>query len=551
MTVAVMEAPTEVEVLDENAGIPPFLRDLMGRIEMEPTFKSERGLLYSFRPEQRFPDRFGGAEKTIQYEVLVRPETVTLRIITETCGVNPHSNKIYRSWKTDRILNLSLRSEKYGHRVLRVYENIARTKKYHGSFTNATARFSEYFNLNMKDKISDIFALGHVKSAAASSRFRNPNSQEIAYAFAGWAFYQVFRELDPSNPAFSARSFATAASYPVLQMFPNSTFNVTAIRSCLPKNYSLHSELDMKKFIVKVFGEEGVRKDMVKAVVSTTDIGGIFLAAQLKNLFPLDWLRDFMKSPEEHVIYNPEVTYTETATTGLMALLSSLTLPQRKRLLVEKLESAKASERAGEVTPYRASAESRRRSVKDSLRMFSGLNPEQKEEYKARIDYSSWELLHTTLIQVTNEIRTKEDAQVHSQRFDLGDTYMTKLNETSYEVDGEIYRILAPKHRHDLNKWGNEMHNCIASYHRKVEEHRTNVFGIYNNDVLFANVEISNDGRIVQHMQKYNSPSPEEHFDALAGHIKATDEAIKKRKAQDKKIAEAQKRGSQKQLAMA
>lgn len=551
MTAAVMENPTEVEVQDENAGIHPFLINLMGRIDVKPTFKSERGLLYSFRPEQRNPDRFGGAEKTIQYEVLIKPETVTLRIITETCGVNPHSQKIYRSWKTDRVLNLSLKAEKYGHRVLRIYETITRTKKYGGSFTNATARYSEYFNLDLEGGISDYFAVEHVKSEAAFSRFRNPNSQEIAYAFAGWAFYQVFRNLDPTNPAFIARSFANSAAYPVLQMFPNSAFNVDKIRECLPKNYSLHSELDMKKFITKAFGSDGVRKDMVKAVVSTTDIGAIFLAAQLKELFPLDWLRDVMKAPSEYVIYNPSVAYTERATAGLFALLSSLTLPQRKRLLVEKIEQAKISKRVGGAAPREITTDTLHRGVTDSIRMFSGLNPEQKEEYRNRIDYSSWECLHDTLIQVTNEIRAKEDAHVHSQKFELGETYMAKLNDTSYEVDGETYQIFAPKNRLDLNKWGNEMHNCIASYHRNVNSHNTNVFGVYHKDVLFANVEISNTGGIVQHMQKYNSRSPQEHFDALAGHIKAVDEKIQKKKADDKRIAEAQKKSRERQLAVA
>lgn len=549
MTAVVMKTPTEVEVQDENAGIHPFLLDLMSRIDMKPTFKSERGLLYSFRPEQRNPDRYGGTEKTIQYEVLVKPETVTMRTITETCGVNPQSQKIYRSWKTDRILNLSLKAEKHGHRVLRIYETITKSKKYSGSFTNATARYSEYFNLDLEAGISDYFAAEYVTPEHKFTR--KPSLQQVAYSFAGWAFYQIFRELDPTNPAFIARSFADSAAYPVLQLFPKSAFNVNRIRECLPKNYSLHSELDVKKFITKAFGPEGVRKDMVKAVVSTTDISSIFFASQLKELFPLDWLRDVVKSPLEYVIYNPETTYTERTTAGLIALLSSLTLPQRKRLLVEKLEQAKISKRVGGAAAREISVETIRRNVMDSVRMFSGLNPEQKEEYIARIDYSSWESLHDTLIQVTNEIRNKLSEHKFSRLFEWGDTYMAKLNETSYEVDGETYEILAPKHGHDLNKWGNEMHNCIASYHGNVDRHSTNVFGIYHNDVLFANVEISTRGHVVQHMQKYNSRSPQEHFDALVAHIKAVDEKIQKKKADDKRIAEAQSRGRKRQLALA
>jgi hypothetical protein len=49
-------------------------------------------------------------------------------------------------------------------------------------------------------------------------------------------------------------------------------------------------------------------------------------------------------------------------------------------------------------------------------------------------------------------------------------------------------------------------------------------------------------------MQKYNSRSPQEHFDALAEHIKTVDEKIKKKKEEGKRIAEAQNRRRQRQL---
>lgn len=535
MTVAVMETPTEVEVQDENAGIHPFLLDLMSRIDMKPTFKSGRGLLYSFRPEQRNPDRYGGTEKTIQYEVLIKPEIVTLRTVTETCGVNHHSNKIYRSWKTDRAISLSLKAEKHGHRVLRIYENITKTRKYNGSFTNATARYAGNFDIDVKNGMPDRFDLDQVKPEHTFTR--TPTLQHKAYTFVGWVLYQIFRELDPSHPAFNARSFATTAAYPVLQLFPNSSFEVDKIRGCLPKKYSLHGELDVKKFIITAFGPEGVRKDMVKAVLSTTDINSLFLAARLKELFPLDWLRDFVKNPLTHMIYDYKKIYTEDSVQGMVGLLSSLTLPQRKRLLVEKIPE-------GEFGNHDFL-------IRDSIRMFSDLNPEARTEYSARIDYSSWNNLHETLIQVSTEIRGKEASIVSSRKFDLDGTYMEKLHETSYEVEGGTYKLFAPKNGYDLSKWGNEMHNCIGSYRNQINDKRTNVFAVYHNDVLFANVEISNNGGIVQHMQKYNSRSPQEHFDALAEHIKAVDEKIKKKKAENKRIAEAQNRRRQRELAVA
>ena len=135
-----------------------------------------------------------------------------------------------------------------------------------------------------------------------------------------------------------------------------------------------------------------------------------------------------MKSPLEYLIYDPVVAYTERATAELNALFSSLALPQRKRLLVEKLEQAKLSRRVGAAARREIDAETIRGEVKDSIRMFSGLNPEHKEEYETRIDYSSWECLHETLIQVTDEIRSKENHDTFSRKFELGNTYMAKYN---------------------------------------------------------------------------------------------------------------------------
>lgn len=532
---------------DENAGLHPFLLDLMSRIEMEPVFKNERGLLYKFRGERLYPDSYGGAVKTTEYDVLIKHDAVTLRTVTETCGVNRKSNKIYRNWKTERSLHMSLRAEKYGHRVLRFYENVPKSRKYKGSFMNVTSNFSDDY-LEIKPGITNSDNFAAPQSLPSVPSFRQITGlRNQAINFSSWVLHQIFLALDPTNPAFLARSFGSAAAYPVLQMFPKSEFNITGLRECLPKNYSLHSELDVKKFITKAFGSEGHRKDMVKAVVNTTNLNAIFLLRNLKELFPLDWLRDVMKTPTEYVIYNPKEIYTERATAGLHSLLAYLTLPQRKRLLLEKL---RPEEKRNELI-YKQSIHDRHRDIRDALRMFNGLNPEQREEHKNRIDYSSWSNLHDTLIQLTNELRMKEDARVNSTRIEWGETYMALLNDTSYEVDGVEYLIRSPKHRHDLNRWGNEMHNCIASYHYQVIEHSTNVFGIYTKEGLFANVEINNSGQIMQHMQKYNSPSPNEHIDAMSAHIGKVHEEYLKRKADENILAEQQDKVGQKELAMA
>ena len=522
MTATLEETPT---ITDENAGIPPFLLDLMGRIEMEPTFKSERGLLYSFAapkpPAEELHaaiSEIGAAVKSNEFEVLVKPETVTFRSITRTSGINRYSKKQYTSWKTDVSTTYSFKTVRHGHRVLRIYKHLTRTQRYRGSFTNATGEYVQRQKLGYGGDVPDFFMQEKSEESANKwTRWALPRDEHArASKFAAWAMYQILKELDPTNPAFNAVSFFPTAAYPVLQLFPNSILNVEAIRACIPKNFSLHTEPDVKKFIRKNFGEDGIRKDMVKAVVNTTDINALFLAAQLKELFPLDWLRDLVKNPLDFAIYNTETTYTPENTEGLKALLGQLTLPQRKRLLVEKRNN-----RDEAVLRYL---------IRDAVRIYSQLNREQKQEYRGTIDYSSWHTLHDTLAEVRRDIDDAQTILRSYEGIEWGDkTYMAKLHDTSYVLDGETYTITAPRSRHDLTDWGRKMHNCIGSYYYQVSHHDTNVFAVCKNNELFGNIEIDTAGTIRQYMQKYNVPVPHEHETALLQHIENVEADLKKR----------------------
>lgn len=522
MTVTLLETtPTsqELETPDKNAGIHPFLVDLMGKISMTHTFASDRGILYSFRDERNLiPHAGDGAIKALEYEVLIKTETVTLRTITRTTGINQKSGKVYKSWKTDRSLSLSLKSERHGHRVLRIYEHITRTKKYPGSFTNATANYLTHFS-GMEEPDADIFDVDYLLKG------RHASLNQKAFLLASWAIHKLLQELDPTHPALKSKNTLAAAAYPAFQLFPNSNFDVKAIRSALPKNFSLHTEPDVKKFITKIFGPDGIRKDMIKAVVNTGDINSLFLAANLKHLYPLDWLRDLVKDPNSHYIFRHSFSNSAEQNEGLIALLSAFTLPQRKRLLVEKKDNRRWNSHHYDMT------------INDSVRMFSRLNETQLVEYRDRIDCTSWDQLHDTLSQINSEIMGKQERIRGTYRFKWNDphpqhedNYMKKLNETAYTLDGETYTIFAPQSKNVLREWGNIMHNCIGSYGYDVESFLTNVFGVYHEGELFGNIEIRNNGTIAQFMKKYNSPAPEEHFAALEAHIKETNKKEAERK---------------------
>jgi hypothetical protein len=157
---------------------------------------------------------------------------------------------------------------------------------------------------------------------------------------------------------------------------------------------------------------------------------------------------------------------------------------------------------------------------------------------------TSWENFHNTLSTVFYKIREKERSNMDTLPYELGKTYMAKLHNTSYVLDGETYYIHAPRNRGELDAWGNAMHNCIGSYHRQVVNHSTNVFAVQHNNTLIANVEINFRGQIVQYMEKYNSPASQEHFDALSQHIKEIDEKAAKKEASDRRVQEAMKKRS-------
>lgn len=540
-TLETMEKEAKTDPTDSN--IHPFLVDLMGRINMEPTFATERGLLYSFRPSERIePDPvMQGTKKDFEYEVLIKPETITYREIEHTTGYNFKSKepKVYHNWKTRRAVYMSLKHEKFGHRVLRIYEQLGRTKKFRGSFTNATAKLAGTFEADTTEADLKNLSVFDPKTIIGISGYRQKRSQ----LFADWALFQLLQELDPTSRALEAKNSAQYAAYPMLQLFPKSELNMRLIRASLPKNFSLHDEPDAKKFISKVFGTDGVRKDMVKATVGTEDINSLFLAARLKELYPLDWLRDLVANPNEHLIYDHRVIYSIENTEGLVALLSPLSVPQRKRLLVEKVNSS-----TDKILGLRL--------VRDSIQMMSQLNPEQREQ--GRFDYTSWKTFHDTIVEVFNEIKDAEELKNGSAKLDWEGTYMERLNDRAYVLEGEAYTLKAPTHKNQLKKWGNEMHNCIGSYFHQVQAKRTNVFGVYADDgTLFGNIEIANQGWISQYMNKYNRPAPEPHITSLTMLVEA--EAIEhqeklaqeaKRRKEEDRIKKAQDNHSKRQTAM-
>lgn len=473
----------------------PFLFDLRNRINLSPTAVSDKELLYSFSADldSAWQEIWGDTQEVMAFEVAITSETVTCRTLYNMIFRDSSGRYKVQSRRVTRETVLSLENEQQGHRILRIFKPTSPETELKSSFVDVTeSQVSSYMGLHWGENVFDlnILQIGGRLSFAG----------QVAHLLADWAVYQLLQELDCTNPALKAENPFPVAAYPLLRLFPKGRLFVGNIIRALPKGLSIHEEVDVKVLIAKIFGTDGVRKDMVKAVLTTPNFNSILLAGQLKELYPIEWLRDLIASPDERHIFNPSATYSVERTAKLVSLLESLTLPQRKRLLLDKNSSG----RHNEWLEY------------DVLGMFSQLNVDQKEHYRSEIDYSSWEKLHDSLTKVSNKIRKLEELADGPTPINLERTYMEKLDGVTYTLEGETYTLQAPKYRHELDNWGEELNNCIGSYYRYLMKSVTNVFGVYSADgTLFGNIEITLHGRLSQYMTQGNAEAPEEHWECV------------------------------------
>lgn len=148
-------------------------------------------------------------------------------------------------------------------------------------------------------------------------------------------------------------------------------------------------------------------------------------------------------------------------------------------------------------------------------------------------EYGSWVTDTARLFNlIPAEMRAEPDGMSLIEYHDLlseihrklvTEDYKLRFKDPIYKIDGAIvqdWQIVVPKTNHELIEWGNQMHNCIASY-ASLDMGNTVLLGLRNRkeDRLEYCLEVSS-RRLRQFKAKYNADASPEIVDVVGKVLK-------------------------------
>jgi hypothetical protein len=137
--------------------------------------------------------------------------------------------------------------------------------------------------------------------------------------------------------------------------------------------------------------------------------------------------------------------------------------------------------------------------IEDTHRMFGRLNAEEKIPIiRAINNEKTWTInnLHNKCMQFINRNRPIV-RQFASREIDES-TLVFDDNIKKFELNKENIKIVLPKDPQEMLKWGNELHNCVYSYHDMVRSRMSVILGLFIDEKLTACIEIKQFGIVDQ-----------------------------------------------------
>lgn len=483
------------------------LQEMILFSDLIPDSVTEKSKIFSF------PDSAVSNQST---DVLVGEKTVIVKEQVYNTGVSVNG-KTWHSWKTRMTTIYSLKKERYGNHQLRVYSVIPKTRKRGRGFfrdISRTAMVPRYKGQNCELHTEAFFEGRYTKRHVFSS---------VAAHFAIWNLVQKWKEL---NPAIDLRPVPVEnllfyMAYPALQMFVNCEFK--DVRNALRSSTKPWlGEPDVRIFLKQVLGKEAVRKDFIKATAKLTDANIIQACSGLKGSVPVDWfLPWFEEGNKSSILRSGRVDYSPDLWSNLKRLFVRASISQKRRMFVAEVSEDKRVNDSRWVT--------------DAIRMLEEINDDILDEAFPDIDFANWKSIHDSMVNIHRVLQMKPQPVPQAG-------LMEHLDEKSYFFGKEKYVIRSPKMNQELIVWGSELSNCIASYNNAVLMKHTDVFAVYKEDKLYANLEVHN-GRLVQFVERFNRQVPEEmkvKMNLLIGKAgKAEKEKLRKEKARKDKLVQA------------
>jgi hypothetical protein len=483
------------------------------------------------------------------YNVYVKDRVVTIKQQEHVSGAT-ESGKKWQRWKDLSIRSYSLKTEKFGKSLLRVY-SIAGTKKaaaHRPKIKNVTATAvltrpqiapSSHMKVDQMEQLSRIALFdGRV--------FDTTDTGTTANLFALWVVLKKYME---ANPDVDLQSLPTSRlihrmAYPVMELFAEKGFVGEGLydahqpgyfasryydegRMLRTGSHLLFCEPNLRAFTRKLVGKRNVRKDLMKAVAESEYFAPLELIHNLRNTVPTDWLIMLVKDPKKYVITTALISGTydpgEYSFKYITDLLAKTTEMNRKRLLLAVFTNFQESMH-----------------FKDTLRMLHTFVEEKHDigEQLDNLSFRSWKELHDSLTRALHFIKNKP------KPFEQ-DGLMGELDGFEYTFEDKQYKIVSPKWSSELFDWGNQMSNCIGGYTSSVIAGRTTVFAVYEDGEMLANMEVTGDGYMRQLYKKFNRSVDVPLYEETEKHVSAAVKRVEEARKAEEKALEAEKKKQQ------
>ncbi len=482
--------------------------------ELTPAVVKDDLVIYTFYEKYSWLNSTGVPDNTI--DVVVKEKTVSIRVLQKRTGENMYSKKTWTKWENPTNIIYSLKQERYGKPILRIYNDSKFRKVRRRVFCNTTP-------LEVTELLERVKYLDRTGHVTINHQVNSTAAKALVYLHCKLTG-EEFSEEKFRNP----QTYLNMA-YPATRMFPE----VEKFQDHLTVSSPIWcKEPEVKLFIKQNFGSKAVRKDMVKAVASMTDSRSAVTAFYFAKHVPPEWLIPLFLEPEKYALTSIKWAYLKggsaTMKKAFDKLLKLASVSQRKRLLLQKNTTA--------FVPL---------DFNDSINLILQIRDDFLARNVAAVRFDNWKELHNSLAALHRKMDL-EEVPIPQEGF------VGELDGKEFSTEDESYIIRSPKTTADLLEWGNTLNNCIATYGKRVANRYTNVFAVYKktNNMLYANLEYNN-GRIIQFVESYNRGVPTTVHDKFFEVVKEVEKKISdEEEAKRKKRLAAADRRNGRQLAV-
>lgn len=251
-------------------------------------------------------------------------------------------------------------------------------------------------------------------------------------------------------------------------------------------------ERTLEGYARKLFGAKRYRKDLVKALAKAP-LFAHSRAASAVGLVPMDWIIEGLRAFADDAPNTPDNLYFTN---------------------VFGQDTRKAFRTFLRDCPYHL----RRRHVNSNCIA----NPILMQEVYMWRQHRAFEIDYRKSITEIHDDWVTEFRPTYNQRtrtpLNNKEDPIPEIPQTKKiaEISVPGYEIVPAKTRGDMQKWSEEMHNCISGYYSTAADPNAEAtyLGIYRDGALFANVEIRK-GVVKQFLGKYNKTFSDERFEEV------------------------------------